>query len=101
MEKHYVAISTMFQEADDTLVRTILSNRSHVLNTYLCERPEIAYTHYELETTIYFLSQKLAISGIYILSLDPSIKTYIDAILLIKLIWTFYTLLRLTTVFKE
>ena len=51
MEKHYVAISTMFQEADDTLVRTILSNRSHVLNTYLCERSEIAYTHYELETT--------------------------------------------------
>ena len=34
----------MFQEADDALFRTILSNRSHVLYTYLSERPEIAYS---------------------------------------------------------
>jgi len=33
MEKHYVDISTMFQEADDVLFRTILSNKSHVLYT--------------------------------------------------------------------
>ena len=44
MEKHYADISTMFQEADDALFRTILSNRSHVLYTYLFERPEIAYS---------------------------------------------------------
>jgi len=44
MEKHYVDISTMFQEADDALFRTILSNRSDVLYTYLSERPEIAYS---------------------------------------------------------
>ena len=29
---------------DDALFRTILSNRSHVLYTYLSERPEIAYS---------------------------------------------------------
>jgi len=34
----------MFQEADDALFRTILSNRSYVLYTYLSERPEIAYS---------------------------------------------------------
>ena len=34
----------MFQEADDALFRTILSNRSDVLYTYLLERPEIAYS---------------------------------------------------------
>ena len=44
MEKHYADISTMFQEADDALFRTIFSNRSHVLYTYLSERPEIAYS---------------------------------------------------------
>ena len=43
MEKHYADIS-MFQEADDALFRTILSNRSHVLYTYLSDRPEIAYS---------------------------------------------------------
>jgi len=85
MEKHYVDISTMFQEADDALFRTILSNRSHVLCTYLSERPEIAYS-LELETTIKFLSPKLAISGIDTLSLYSSIKTYTDAILQINLI---------------
>ena len=42
MEKHYADISTMFQEADDALFRTILSNRSHVLHTYLSERSETA-----------------------------------------------------------
>jgi len=42
--------------------------------------------HNKLETTINFLSQKLAISGIDTLSLDPSIKIYTDAILQIKLI---------------
>jgi len=44
MEKHCTDISTMFQEADDALFRTILSNRSHVLHTYLPERPETAYS---------------------------------------------------------
>ena len=44
MEKQYADISTMFQEADDALFRTILSNRSHVFYTYLSERPEIAYS---------------------------------------------------------
>ena len=44
MEKHSADISTMCQEADDALFRTILSNRSHVLYTYLSERPEIAYS---------------------------------------------------------
>ena len=34
----------MFQDADDALFRTILSKRSHVLYTYLSERPEIAYS---------------------------------------------------------
>ena len=42
-------------------------------STYLPERPEL-HTHYELETTINLLSQKLAISGIDTSSLDPSIK---------------------------
>jgi len=37
-------MSTMFQEADDALFHTIYSNRSHVLYTYLSERPEIAYS---------------------------------------------------------
>jgi len=44
MEKDYVDILTMFQEADDALFHTILSNRSHVLYTYLSECPEIAYS---------------------------------------------------------
>jgi len=57
-----------------------------LLNTRLSERPEIAYSLYELETAINFLSPKLAISGRDTLSLDPSIKTYTDAILQIKLI---------------
>jgi len=39
MEKHYADIPTMFQEADDALFRTILSNRSHVLHMYLSEQP--------------------------------------------------------------
>jgi len=30
--------------SDDSLFHTILSNRSHVLYTYLSERPEIAYS---------------------------------------------------------
>jgi len=51
----------------------------------LSERSEIAYS-LRTKTTINFLSPKLAISGIDTLSLDPSIKTYTDAILQIKLI---------------
>ena len=43
-KKHYVDISTTFREADDAVFCTILSNRSHVLYTYLSERPEIAYS---------------------------------------------------------
>jgi len=35
MEKHYVDISTMFQEADDALLRTILSNRSRPLHVFV------------------------------------------------------------------
>jgi len=44
METNYVDISTMFQTADDALLRTILSNRSHVVYRYLFKRPEIAYS---------------------------------------------------------
>jgi len=33
----------MFEEADDALFSTILSNRSHVLHTYLSEYPDTAY----------------------------------------------------------
>ena len=44
LKKHKVDISTMFQAADDVLFRTILSNKSHVLYTYLSERLEIAYS---------------------------------------------------------
>jgi len=43
-DKHYSDISTMFQEADDALFRTILSNTSHVLRTFLSERPETTYS---------------------------------------------------------
>jgi len=38
------SVLLMFQKANDALFRTILSNRSHVLYTYLSERPEIAYS---------------------------------------------------------
>ena len=74
-----MSFATMFQEADDALFRTILSNRSHVLYTYLSERPEIAYS---LRTRNHnkFIIPKQAISGIDSLSLDPSIKTYTGAI---------------------
>jgi len=34
----------MFQEADDALFRTILSNTSHVIHTFLSERPETIYS---------------------------------------------------------
>jgi len=110
----------MFQEADDALFRTILSSKSHVLYTYLSERPD---THYEPETTINFVSQKLAISVIDISSLECSIKTYTDAILQTKFmpicryrslcticnhrillyvyVYNYCTQLRLTTVFKK
>jgi len=45
MEKHYVDISTMFQEADDALFCTIMSNRSQsCFYTCLSERSEIAYS---------------------------------------------------------
>ena len=43
-DKHYSDISTKFQEADDVLFRSILSNTSHVLNTFLSERPETTYS---------------------------------------------------------
>ena len=101
----------MFQEADDALFRTILGNRSHVLYTYLSERPsERTRKHNK------FFIPKPAISEIDILSLDPPIKTYTGAILQIKLICRYIchhsillylyvyelcTQLRLTTVLKE
>jgi len=53
--------------------------------TRICLSAQKQQTHYEPETAINFLSPKLAISGIDTLSLDPSIKTYSDAILQIKL----------------
>jgi len=43
-DKRYSDISTMFQEADDALFRRILSNTSHVLHTFLSERPETTYS---------------------------------------------------------
>ena len=43
-DKHYSDISTMFQEADDALFRTILSNTSHVLHTFVSERPDTTYS---------------------------------------------------------
>ena len=43
-DKHYSDISTMFQEADDAMFRTILCNTSHVLHTFLSERPETTYS---------------------------------------------------------
>ena len=43
-DKHYSDISTMFQEADDALFRTISSNTSHVLHTFLSERPDTTYS---------------------------------------------------------
>ena len=43
-DKHHSDISTMFQEADDVLFRSILSNTSHVLHTFLSERPETIYS---------------------------------------------------------
>jgi len=94
-------------------LRTILSNMSF---TRIRLSAQKYHTHYELETTINFLSSKLAISGVDTLSLDPSIKTYTDAILQVKLIcryichhsillylyvYEFCTQLHLTTVFKE
>ena len=84
MEKHYADISTMFQEADDALFRTILSNRSHVLHTYLSERPETACS---LRTRSHknYLFQKLATLVIDTLSFYLSIKSYTDAILHTKL----------------
>ena len=44
MDKHYSDISTLFQEGDDVLFRTILSNTLHVLHKFLCERPETTYS---------------------------------------------------------
>ena len=43
-DKHYSDISTMFQEADDALFRSFSSNTSHVLQTFLSERPETTYS---------------------------------------------------------
>jgi len=43
MKKH-VDISIMFQKADDAIFSAILSNKSHLLYTYLYEWPEIAYS---------------------------------------------------------
>ena len=43
-DKHYSDISTLFQEDDDALFRTILSNTSHVLHTFLSERPETTHS---------------------------------------------------------
>ena len=71
-------ISTMFQEADDALFRTILSNASHVLHTFLSERPD---TTYELDLTINYSFQKLATLAIDTLLLGLVTKTYIDVII--------------------
>ena len=76
-DKHYSDISTKFQEADDVLFRSILSNTSHVLHTFLSERPE---TTCELEVTINYSFRKLATLTIDTLSLGLSTKTYTDVI---------------------
>jgi len=84
--------------------------------TRICLSAQKQHTHYELETTINFLSPKTSDLGIDTLSLDPAIKNYTGAILQIKLICRYIchcsillylcvyllcTQLRLTTVFKE
>ena len=67
-----------YQEADDALFRTILSNASHVLHTFLSERPD---TTYELDLTINYSFQKLATLAIDTLLLGLVTKTYIDVII--------------------
>ena len=79
-DKHYSDISTMFQEADDALFRTILSNTSHVLHTFVSEWPDI-HTHYELDLTINYSFQKLATLAIDTLLLGLFTKTCIDVII--------------------
>ena len=78
-DKHYSDISTMFQEADDALFRSILSNTSHVLHTF-CLSGQKQHTHYELGVTINYSFRKLATLTIDTLSLGLSTKTYTDVI---------------------
>ena len=82
MEKRYIDISAMFQEADDALFRTILSNRSHVLYTYLTERAEIRtrnHNKFLIPKTSDFWDRHFIIRSLYK-------KTSTDEILQIKLI---------------
>ena len=39
-------VTDMFSEADDALCRKILYNKTHVLHSYLPDRPEIVYSLY-------------------------------------------------------
>ena len=80
---HIIDISTMFQEADDASFRTILSNKSHVLYTYLSERPEISYS---LRTRNHnkFLIPKASDLGDRHFIIRMLYKTYTDAILQTK-----------------
>jgi len=39
-----VTVASLLSEADDALFRRILYNETHVLHTYLSERPQIVYS---------------------------------------------------------
>ena len=117
-EKHYVDISTMFQEADDALFRTILSNRSHVLYTYLSERPEIAYAlrtrnhnKFLIPKTSDLGDRHFIMRSLYknLYWCDLTNQTYISISLHMSpehfivciCVWTLYTQLRFITGFRE
>ena len=75
-DKYYSDISTKFQEADDALFRSILSNTSHVLHTFLSERPETTCSLRTRSHNINYSFRKLTTLTIDTLSLGLSTKTY-------------------------
>jgi len=106
----------MFQEADDALFRTILSNRSDVLYTYLSERPEIAYSLRTRNHNKFLIPKSSDLGNRHLIIRSLYKKIYTEAILQIKLICRYIyhhsislylyvyelcTQLRLTTVFKD
>ena len=126
-DKHYSDISTMFQEAADALFRTILSNTSHVLHTFVSGRPDTTYSlrtrsHNKLlipKTSEigdrHFIIRSLY-KNLYWCDYNTSYRTYMFTLLHICVAVAFYpryayicivylyelcTQLRLTTVFKE
>ena len=117
----------MFQEADDALFRTMLSNSSHVLHTFVSERPDTTYSlrtrsHNKLlipKTSDlgdrHFIIRSLY-KNAYWCDYNTSYRTYMLTLLHICVAVAFYpryayicivylyelcTQLRLTTVFKE